>query len=292
MISSFVRALVSRGPRIEAGATAAQRADTFWSRRGPGLDPRFPLGSLASPCWTVFSLRVRGTRIADIASDPQIWGSPRVDDDRNGPGAPILSSFVFLDTTGVAVVIAEQAAQSLTTSHLPVRTADAFFRFEQRVPEPLMVAFSVIMMDELSDGTAQRWLTEEDHPLQALALDRQNKPFDVSVQIRRTVGQPNDVRSGVLEQIAKLRGELLVAIQDEESLAAQKAVEWVGEIPTDLHHERAIRPRSDSGNMHFSRRQLDDDEHIHLGFDFAIPTTSLLISAMTRGRPGCFRRSL
>ena len=28
----------------------------------------------------------RGTRIADIASDtPQIWGSPRGDDDRNGP---------------------------------------------------------------------------------------------------------------------------------------------------------------------------------------------------------------
>ena len=39
-----------------------------------------------------------GTRIADIASEPQIWGSPRVDDDRNGPGAPILSSFRFLDT--------------------------------------------------------------------------------------------------------------------------------------------------------------------------------------------------
>ena len=70
----------------------------------------------------------------------------------------------------VAVVIAEQAAQSLTTSHLPVGTTDAFFRFEQRVPEPLMVALSVIMMDELSDGTAQRWLTEEDHPLQALAV--------------------------------------------------------------------------------------------------------------------------
>ena len=104
---------------------------------------------------------------------------------------------------GVAVVITEQTAQSLTTSHLPVRTADAFFHFEQRVPKPLMVALSVIMMDELSDGTAQRWLTEEDHPLQALALDRQNKPFDVSVQIRRTVRQPNDVRSGVLEQIAK-----------------------------------------------------------------------------------------
>ena len=99
---------------------------------------------------------------------------------------------------GGTVVIAEQAAQSLTTSHLPVRTANAFFRFEQRVPEPLMVALSVIMMDELSDGTAQRWLTEKERPLQALALDRQNKPFDVSVQIRRTVRQPNDICSGVL----------------------------------------------------------------------------------------------
>ena len=39
---------------------------------------------------------------------------------------------------GVAVVIAEQAAQSLTTSHLPVGTTDAFFRFEQRVPEPVV----------------------------------------------------------------------------------------------------------------------------------------------------------
>ena len=162
----------------------------------------------------------------------------------------------------VAVVITEQAAQSLTTSHVSMGTADAFFRFDQRVPEPLMVALSMIMMHELSDGPAQRSLTEEDHPLQALALARQNKYFDVSVQIRRTVRQPNDVSSGVLEQVAKLRGELLVAVQDEESLAAQKAVERVSEISTDLHHERAVRPGSDSGNVHFSRRELDDDEHV------------------------------
>ena len=53
---------------------------------------------------------------------------------------------------GVAVVIAEQAAQSLTTSHLPMKTAAAFFRFERRVPEPLMVALSMIMMGELGHG--------------------------------------------------------------------------------------------------------------------------------------------
>ena len=82
-------------------------------------------------------------------------GSPIGDPEQSSPsdhpfrpaGAPEL-------LCSVAVVIAEQAAQSLTTSHLPVGTADAFFRFEQRVPEPLMVALSAIMMDELSDGTA------------------------------------------------------------------------------------------------------------------------------------------
>ena len=42
---------------------------------------------------------------------------------------------------GGAVVITEQTAQSLTTSRLPVRTADAFFRFEQRVPKPSVVNF-------------------------------------------------------------------------------------------------------------------------------------------------------
>ena len=36
----------------------------------------------------------------------------------------------------------------------------------------------------------------------------------------------------------------------------------VGETPTDLHHERAVRSGSDASNVHFSRRQLNDDEHI------------------------------
>ena len=53
------------------------------------------------------------------------------------------------------MVITEQVAQSLTTSRVPVRTGDTFFRFDQRVPQPLMVALSMIMMDELGEGLAQ-----------------------------------------------------------------------------------------------------------------------------------------
>ena len=93
-------------------------------------------------------------------------------------------------------------------------------------------------------------------------LDRQNKPLDVSVQIWRTVGQPNHVSSGVLDRGPELRCELLVAVQDEESLAEKKAVDRIGEVASDLHHERAVRPGSDSSNVDFSRRDFDHDEDV------------------------------
>ncbi len=126
---------------------------------------------------------------------------------------------------GFAVVIVEQAAQSFATSHVPVETAHALVGFDQRVFQPLMISLSMIMTTEFDGGPPQRLFTEEDHPIQAFALDRQNKSLDVSVQIRRTVRQPNDVSSGVLEQVAKVRSELFVAVQDEELLAEQKAVD-------------------------------------------------------------------
>ena len=60
------------------------------------------------------------------------------------------------------------------------------------------------------------------------------------------------------------------------SLAGEKAVERVGEIPTDLHHERAGRPGSDSGNVHLSQRELDDDEHL-VGYDPVLCQNSALL---------------
>ena len=73
-----VAGLARSGP----GVALASLMSIFAQDLDPGLRP----GSVASRCWTVFSLRVRRTRIADIASDtPLIWGSPRGDDDRNGP---------------------------------------------------------------------------------------------------------------------------------------------------------------------------------------------------------------
>lgn len=130
------------------------------------------------------------------------------------PGHPFRPACLPELLCRVAVVITEQTAQSLAASHVPVETAHALVRFDQRVQKPLMISLSGIMRNEFGDGPAKRLLTEEGHPIQALAFDRQNKPFHVSVQIRGTVRQPNDVRSGLLDQVSKVRGELLIAVQD------------------------------------------------------------------------------
>ena len=81
-----------------------------------------------------------------------------------------------------------------------------------------MVALSMIMMNEFGYGSSQRLLAEENHPVETFAFYRKNKPFDVSVHVRRTVRQANDSSSGVVDEPSKLRGELLVAAEDEESL--------------------------------------------------------------------------
>ena len=74
-----VAGLARSGP----GVALASLMSIFAQDLDPGLRP----GSVASRCWTVFSLRVRRTRIADIASDtPLIWGSPRGDDEPSAHG--------------------------------------------------------------------------------------------------------------------------------------------------------------------------------------------------------------
>ena len=63
----------------------------------------------------------------------------------------------FWHRTGSAIGAPEQRRGGNNGASRPIAydiassvgTADALFRFDQRVPEPLMVALSMIMMDEL-----------------------------------------------------------------------------------------------------------------------------------------------
>ena len=140
---------------------------------------------------------------------------------------------------GLAVVVVEQAAQPLATADASMTTSDAIVPFDQPVIEALMIALSMIMRNVFADRSAKRFLTEEDHPVEAFAFDRQNKPLDESVQIRRTVGSLITSVPASSIEARNSAPELLVAVQDEESLAEKKGVDRIGEVASDPHHKRA-----------------------------------------------------
>ena len=68
-----------------------------------------------------------------------------------------------LKSRRLAVVIVEEATDSLAFSHASCRCADNFDGFEKAIIEALMVPFSMIMGYELSDRVSQHILTEENH---------------------------------------------------------------------------------------------------------------------------------
>ena len=56
----------------------------------------------------------------------------------------------------------------LATLNVTPITAHFLSRLDQPVPQPLMIAFSMIMADVGADRPAQHVLTKENHPIQAL----------------------------------------------------------------------------------------------------------------------------
>src|SRR5437764_5840437 len=59
------------------------------------------------------------------------------------------------------VVVTQQAAQMLATLNVTPITAHFLSRLDQPVPQPLMIAFSMIMADVGADRPAQHVLTKE-----------------------------------------------------------------------------------------------------------------------------------
>src|SRR3569833_3772701 len=59
-------------------------------------------------------------------------------------------------------------------------------RFDESVAQALVIAFLVIVGDEILNGCPQRSFTEQDHSIQARFLYSSNKSLCVGVQIGRT----------------------------------------------------------------------------------------------------------
>lgn len=146
-----------------------------------------------------------------------------------------------------AVVILAHAAEALAALNRARRSSNLLARVDELVLKPLMVALGVVVSQILADGVPQGTFAEEDHPVQALFLDRAHEPLQMGVQVRRARREQCRLDAGLLQLGLILGGELRVAIQQQIARAVQKAVFAVGEIAGNLLDPGIIGTGRDAG---------------------------------------------
>ncbi len=187
-------------------------------------------------------------------------GSPGQNPPGNGGGQSKIEQ--GSDLCGLPIVVPEHSAEAFATAHFSVGFAYPVPRFDQAVTQALVAALAVIMGHVRADSSPERTLGEEDHPLEALALNRKHESLGVRVQIRGSDWQAHDVRSGAGENVTKLLRVLPVAIQDQVALLEEESVESIGQIVSHLEHEVAVRIRCDAGDVDASSRELQEEQDV------------------------------
>jgi hypothetical protein len=82
------------------------------------------------------------------------------------------------------MVEAEESTKPVSTDHL-ASAVHGVVRDDQGVVEPLMVPFSVIVLDILGDRPSKMPFTQRYNPVKTLTLDRQNESLGECVGVGR-----------------------------------------------------------------------------------------------------------
>src|SRR6266850_383628 len=117
-------------------------------------------------------------------------------------------------------VIVEESAQTLT----PVDAADASLggcALDQLVSEALVIPLTVVMLDELGDRPVEMTLTERDHQVEALLVDRTYEALRVGIRIGRLVWGLRDADPGLTQPLAHRPAPLRVTVTDQHPMATQ-----------------------------------------------------------------------
>jgi hypothetical protein len=130
----------------------------------------------------------------------------------------------------------------------------------QPTVEALVVALKMIVSNEFSDGVPQMSLTEEHELVRTLALDRQDEPFGVGVQVRAVRRQLDTLDASSAEQVTELASEQRIASVDHIAHIAQEPVDAVGEVARHLLHPFTVDMARDAGDLHVARLDVDDKQ--------------------------------
>jgi hypothetical protein len=161
---------------------------------------------------------------------------------------------------GLAVVELEHAAEPLTALQRACSARLCPGR-DKLVAEALVRPFLMVMVHELSNGSAEVLLAEKDDSLQALGLGGQDEPFRMGVEVGTPGWQRQWFRAALPEHAPDGGRVERVPVEDEVAHTAKEPVLRVGQFPCGLHHPGFVRLVGDSRDLHPARLEAHHEEN-------------------------------
>ena len=91
------------------------------------------------------------------------------------------------------MVVIQRSSKALLAHDFAFVSIDFNSRFDDAVPELLVIALLVIVGSELFESLFQRWSAEENHPVEALRFERAHESLDVGIQVWAPGRQKDDL---------------------------------------------------------------------------------------------------
>src|SRR5689334_725346 len=108
----------------------------------------------------------------------------------------------------------------------------------------------MVVLDELRDRDLEMALTEWNKLVEALRFDGEHEAFRDCVQVGASCWELEPLDAGSAEDCAERVGEQRVAVMDQVALAAQEAIDVVGQVASDLLDPRVVRMADQAGDVH------------------------------------------
>ena len=111
------------------------------------------------------------------------------------------------------------------------------------VVQSLMIAFAVVMLDELVHRCPEMPFPQRNHPIQTLFFNRSYEPLRVCVTVRRLERRLHHAYGGFLQQVADSGAPLPIPVADQDTAVGQRSVVERRHRAGGLDHERVVRVR-------------------------------------------------
>ena len=118
--------------------------------------------------------------------------------------------------TNLKPVDVEQPAQPRPSPHA-ARHVGRRRAGNESIVEPLVIPFTMVMLDKLREGAPKVVLTYRNDAVETFFLDRRHEAFRVGIRIRRAYRNQHDPDAGLTKLTAHVATPFPIAIADQHS---------------------------------------------------------------------------